>query len=218
MSAVAERPRARNATERSILDAARELIAERGYEQTTIDAISRRAILSRTAIYFYFPNKRAILDNLIQRTFADMYAAAAPYLDGSGEPRRELLQALARVCAVVNRDATVLVLVARLSGEEHHHLPDEWMPYIMRLVAAAERRIQRDQDRGLAPDDVPAKLSAQALCAMVERHVTLEVIRGGGVASTSIWLLAELWWRAVYSRPAPYSEDAGSGANGAPSA
>jgi hypothetical protein len=155
-----------------------------------------------------------------------MYAAAAPYLDGAGEPRRELRQALARVCAVVNRDADVMLLVARLSGEEHHHLPDAWMPYILRLVAAAERRIQRDQDRGVAPADVPAKLSAQALCAMVERHVTLEVVHGGDVASTSIWLLAELWWRAVYSRPGPYSEDGGSsdgsvaaaGDNGAPSA
>jgi AcrR family transcriptional regulator len=210
MNAVATAPRPRNATERSILDAARELIAERSYERTTIDAIARRAIVSRTAVYFYYTNKRAILDRLIQRSFADMYAAAAPYLDGSGEPRRELRQALARVCAVVNRDADVLMLVARLSGERHHHLPDEWMPYIMRLVAAAQRRIERDQERGVAVADVPAQLSAQALCAMVERHVTLEVVRGGGVASTSIWILAELWWRAVYSRPEPYSDEAPS--------
>jgi AcrR family transcriptional regulator len=215
VNAVAAAPRPRNATERSILDAAGEVIAERGYEQTTIDAIARRAIVSRTAVYFYFQNKRAILDRLVQRSFADMYAAAAPYLDGSGEPRRELRQALARVCAVVNRDAQVLLLVARLSGERHHHLPDEWTPYVMRLVAAAQRRIERDQERGLAFDDVPAQLSAQALCAMVERHVTLEVVRGGGVASSSIWILAELWWRAVYSRPEGYSDEDGASGDGA---
>jgi AcrR family transcriptional regulator len=206
-------PRPRNATERSILDAARELIAESGYERTTIDAIARRAIVSRTAVYFYFPNKRAIVDRLIQRSFSDMYAAAAPYLDGSGDPRQELRDGIAGVAKVVNRDGPVLLLAASLAGEEGSHLPDEWMPHIMRLVKAAQRRIQRDQRSGLAFDDVPAQMSAQALCSMVERHITLEVVRGGGVASSSIWLLAELWYRAVYSRPA-----ADAGSSGAPSA
>ncbi len=214
MSTVTSAPRPRNATERSILDAARELIGESGYERTTIDGIARRAIVSRTAIYFYFPNKRAIIDRLIQRSFDDMYAAAAPYLDGSGDPRQELRAGIARVAAIVNRDEAVLMLAAQLAGEQSH-LPDEWMPHIRRLVIAAEHRIERDQRSGLAFDDVPARLSAQALCAMVERHITLEVVRGGGVASSSIWLLAELWWRAVYSRP-DSAVDAGS--SGAPSA
>ena len=215
MSAIATTPRPRNATERSILDAARELIAEAGYEGTTIDAIARRAIVSRTAVYFYFPNKRAIIDRLIQRSFADMYTAAAPYLDGSGDPRQELRAGIARVAAIVNRDEVVLMLAARLAGEEHTHLPEEWMPHIRRLVVAAEGRIERDQRRGLAFDDVPARLSAQALCAMVERHITLEVVSGGGVASSSIGLLAELWWRAVYSR---LDSTTASGSSGAPSA
>jgi TetR/AcrR family transcriptional regulator, ethionamide resistance regulator len=205
-------PRPRNATERSILDAARELIAESGYEGTTIDGIARRAIVSRTAVYFYFPNKRAIVDRLIQRSFADMYAAASPYLDGSGDPRQELRDGIAGVAKVVNRDAPVMLLAARHAGERSH-MPDEWMPHLMRLVVAAEKRIERDQGRGLAFDDVPAQMSAQALCSMVERHITLEVIRGEGVASSSIWLLAELWYRAVYSRPA-----ADAGSSGAPSA
>jgi len=205
-------PRPRNATERSILDAARELIAESGYEGTTIDGIARRAIVSRTAVYFYFPNKRAIVDRLIQRSFSDMYAAASPYLDGSGDPRQELRAGIAGVGKVVNRDGPVLLLAARLAGERSH-LPDEWMPHLMRLVVAAEKRIERDQRSGLAFTDVPAQMAAEALCSMVERHITLEVVRGGGVASSSIWLLAELWYRAVYSRPA-----ADAGSSGAPSA
>jgi AcrR family transcriptional regulator len=208
-------PRPRNATERSILDAARELIAESGYERTTIDGIARRAIVSRTAVYFYFPNKRAIIDRLIQRSFSDMYAAASPYLDGGGgDPRQDLRDGIAGVAKIVNRDGPVLLLAARQAGERSH-LPDEWMPHLLRLVRAAEKRIERDQQAGLAFDDVPAQMSAQALCSMLERHITLEVIRGGGVASSSIWLLAELWWRAVYSRP---EADAAAGSSGAPSA
>jgi TetR/AcrR family transcriptional regulator, ethionamide resistance regulator len=191
----------RNATEEAILDAAREALAEKGFGQLTMDAIARKAYVSRTAVYFYFPNKRAVVDRLIQRAFSEMYLAASPYLDGEGEPRRELRGALARVVGEVNRHARVLLLAAQLSGASREHLPDEWAPYIMRFVERAEARIARDQERGIAPDDIAPRLSAQALLAMVENHITREVVLKRGDATESIRTLSELWWRAVYSRP-----------------
>jgi hypothetical protein len=36
---------------------------------------------------------------------------------------------------------------------------------------------------------------------MVESHVVRELVLRDGDASESIRVLAELWWRAVYSRP-----------------
>ena len=72
----------RNATEEAILDAAREAVAEKGFEALTMDAIARRAFVSRTAVYFYFPNKRAVVDRLIQQVFSEMYLGASAYLDG----------------------------------------------------------------------------------------------------------------------------------------
>lgn len=192
--------RARNGTEETILAAARQMIDNEGYPAMTIDAIARRAFVSRTAVYFYFTNKRAVVDRLIQQAFSDMYRAASVYLDGEGEPRRELHLGLRRVVAVVNRDAPVLLLVGYLSGVDDH-LPPEWAHYIERFVAASEARIARDQERGIAPRVIPPRLSAEALLAMVERHVTLTVLRGGGDAAVHVRALAELWWRAVYALP-----------------
>jgi hypothetical protein len=103
------------------------------------------------------------------------------------------------VVSVVNRDATLLLVAAHLSGREDA-LPEEWAPYIRRMVVAAARRIRRDQQRGIAPADISPRIAAQALCAMVERHITVDVVRGGGDANESIRVLAELWWRAVYGR------------------
>lgn len=202
--------KSRNATEEAILAAAREALAHDGYERVTIDGIAKRAFVSRTSVYFYFTNKRAVVDRLIQRAFSDIYSAATPYLDGEGDPRAELRSALGRVVSVVNRNADLLLLAARLYGQEDH-LPPEWEPYIRRLVVAAERRIRRDQERGVAPADISPRISAQALMAMVERHISVEVVRGGGSATESIRVLAELWWRAVYSFP-------GGSPGGAPSA
>jgi AcrR family transcriptional regulator len=208
----------RNATEDAILAAARELLGEGSHEQVTIDRIARRAFVSRTTVYFYFANKRAVMDRLIQQAFTDMYDAGAPYFEGAGEPRLELRLAIQRFVAVVNRNGRILLLAAHLNGE-HEHVPQEWEPYIGRFVAGAEARIQRDQDRGIAPDDISARIAAQALCAMVERHLTVEVLRGGRDINEAIRVLAELWWRAVYSLGASTaSSSASGGASGAPKA
>jgi AcrR family transcriptional regulator len=191
----------RNATEEAILAAARPALAEKGFEALTMDAIARKAFVSRTAVYFYFPNKRAVVDRLIQQCFSEMYLAASPYLDGEGDPRRELRASLARVVAVVNGNAGLLLLAAQLSGARGEHLPEEWAPFILRFVERAEARIARDQEHGIAPDDIAPRLSAQALLAMVENHITRELVLKRGDANESIRTLAELWWRAVYSRP-----------------
>lgn len=190
----------RNATEEAILDAARAALADTEYRRLTMDVIAKRAFVSRTALYFYFPNKRALIDRLIMRAFLDMYEAAAPYLDGTGDPRAELRRGLARTVRIIDRDAHVLTLAAFLSGEEDR-MPPQWAPYVVRFVEGATARIARDQARGIAPDDIAPRLSAQALLAMVEQHITRELVLKRGDANESIRTLAELWWRAVYSRP-----------------
>jgi AcrR family transcriptional regulator len=188
----------RNATEDAILEAARELLSEGAHEQVTIDTIARRAFVSRTTVYFYFENKRAVMDRLIQQAFADMDAAASPYFEGSGDPRMELALGLARFVGVVNRNGPILILAAHLYGEDEH-MPSQWEPYVNRFIAGAEARIARDQLRGIAPDDIPARVAAQALCAMVERHLTIEVIRNGRDIREAVRQLTELWFRAVYA-------------------
>ena len=197
MSASVEALEPRNATEDAILAAARQALVEESYDRLTMDGIARRAHVSRTAVYFYFPNKRAVVDRLIQQAFSDMYVASSPYLDGDGEPRLQLRLGLARMVSCVNAHGPVLLLAAHLSGREDR-LPTEWEPYIRRFIVSAERRIRRDQERGIAPDDVSPRISAQALCAMVERHITIEVIGGGVDVTETIRVLAELWYRAVY--------------------
>lgn len=191
--------RPRNQTEEAILASARELLDELGVERLTIDRIARRAHLSRTAVYFYFPHKRAVVDRVVQQTFADIRTAASPYLEGGGkDARRELRAGIAGVVRVVERNAHILRVTAEMIGVDGH-LPSEWEPFIQGLVRAAESRIDADQRRGIAPADIPARIAAQALCAMVERHLTADVFRGGGNARESIRVLADLWWRAVYA-------------------
>ena len=195
----------RNATEEAILDAARDALAEKGFDGLTMDAIARKAFVSRTAVYFYFPNKRAVVDRLIQqRVQRDVRRGDARTSTATATRARELRAALARVVAVVNDNAArAAARRAALGRARRAPAARSGRRYILRFVERAEARIARDQERGIAPDDIPPRLSAQALLAMVERHITRELVLRRGDANESIRVLAELWWRAVYSRPGP---------------
>ena len=72
----------------------------------------------------------------------------------------------------------------------------QFLRHRMMVVDVVDRR-----DGGIAPADIPAGTSANALLAMVEAQVVREVVVGGSDAAQTARVLAELWWRAVYSRP-----------------
>lgn len=63
------RERERAATRQRILDAAREMFVQHGYEATTMRAIAKRIEYTPTAIYHHFRNKEALLDELCAEDF-----------------------------------------------------------------------------------------------------------------------------------------------------
>src|SRR3990170_2613737 len=76
MGSAERRTRERTETRQRILDAAREMFVERGYEATTMRAIADRIEYTPTAIYHHFKNKEALLAELC---IADFRALATAF-------------------------------------------------------------------------------------------------------------------------------------------
>jgi AcrR family transcriptional regulator len=68
MSAVGRRERTKAANRAAILDAARDVFAEHGYEAASVRDIIRRTDLASGTFYNYFPDKDAIFVALIAET------------------------------------------------------------------------------------------------------------------------------------------------------
>jgi AcrR family transcriptional regulator len=66
----------RAASQASILRAAGKLFAEKGYDATTMQDIVKEARTSIGNAYFYFANKEAILQSLLESAFVEMFDAA----------------------------------------------------------------------------------------------------------------------------------------------
>lgn len=58
-----------------ILASARDVFAKRGYHAAKIDEIVARANIARGTFYLYFEDKRAIFEEIVDRTFARLGAA-----------------------------------------------------------------------------------------------------------------------------------------------
>jgi AcrR family transcriptional regulator len=74
MGSVERRTRERAETRERILDAAREMFVERGYEATTMRAIADEIEYTPTAIYHHFRNKEALLSELCALDFRALAA------------------------------------------------------------------------------------------------------------------------------------------------
>src|SRR5689334_6284385 len=90
------RPRADGALSRArILDAATEIAAERGYEGTSIGAVSARCGLPASSIYWHFKDKDDLLAAVIERSFGT-WLDAWHFPDG-GPPAERLAAAAAQI-------------------------------------------------------------------------------------------------------------------------
>ena len=75
MGSQERRTRERADTRQKILDAAREMFVQHGYEATTMRAIADRIEYTPTAIYHHFRNKEALLTDLCQTDFLALASA-----------------------------------------------------------------------------------------------------------------------------------------------
>lgn len=83
------------ATRERIVQAARELFGEHGYEQTSIEDVLRASGVARGALYHHFPGKTALFDAVLEQVVAEL-AATASTEARAGDETLENLRAGAR--------------------------------------------------------------------------------------------------------------------------
>ncbi len=73
-------------TRTAVLDAARELFVQNGYEATSMDDIARSSRVSKGAVYYHFDDKQDLFAELFRATQANAIAAAAEAVSRPGHP------------------------------------------------------------------------------------------------------------------------------------
>ena len=76
MSAEPEEDR-RKQRERAIIECAKEVFAERGFHNASINDIIQRANIARGTFYLYFGGKQAVFDKILDEALVELRARAS---------------------------------------------------------------------------------------------------------------------------------------------
>lgn len=199
MEAAAKTPR-RAAIEASVLAATEALLREGStYAELNVEKIATRAGISRTAFYFYFRDKRDLLERVTVGVSDLLFEEAERWLRGDGEGPEELRTAIRNVVAVYAEHGALLRAVVEASTYDER-VAGFWRDLIGRFVKATRRRIEAEQAAGRSAASLPAEGVAFALCWMTERTIYQRMVQPGPVldAEAAVDSLSAVWVAAVY--------------------
>jgi AcrR family transcriptional regulator len=149
-----------------LIDAALQVILERGYARISIEAIARTAGITRPVVYDHFPNLNRLLHAVIEReeriSLAQL-AQVVPEEPGEETPAELLTSGVSRFLdAVTNRPATWRIILLPLEGT-----PPIVRQHVeagrARVLARIERLVEWAIEHSDLPHDLDAELTARAI-------------------------------------------------------
>ncbi|MEM8904133.1 MAG: helix-turn-helix domain-containing protein [Actinomycetota bacterium] len=163
----------RTATTRArILDAARELFADRGFDATTVGDLLLSAEVSKGALYHHFASKEAVAETLFAETSRAAIDAASRATDGETDPLDGLVAACLRWIDQVADPAVATVMFeigpSALGWERCRRIEDAHSLRVLRLGIGAAVAAGR-----FAPDRVD--LAARTINAVLAELAWLVV-------------------------------------------
>jgi AcrR family transcriptional regulator len=146
----------------AVLSAARDLLAERGYEAFTVEAVVARSGVAKTTIYRHWRSRTDLLHDALSS------AKPARAAQSTGHLEADLNNLLRGVVAATDRDVYLRSMPSLVAAaqhdpelrELHNRLADERSQCLRDLLSAA-------QDRGELRDDCDIELIAHTLIGVV---------------------------------------------------
>lgn len=184
-----------------VLRAMEDLLTEgETYADLNVERIAGRAGISRTSFYFYFRDKREVLERLTVTVADELYAAADIWWSGTGIQPDALRTSIENISTLFVQHGPLLRAIVEV-GTYERDVADHWRTLIGRFVDATEARIVAEQAAGNAPE-FPAAATAFALVWGVERSFYQQYVQGEPFdPKVLVEALSTTWLRAIYGRP-----------------
>ena len=167
-------------TEDRILAVALDSFGTRGFEATSLDDLAAALGITKQAILYHWPSKRALLDAVVDRACFDLVVELAGALDEAGSGWDRIESVVRRVFRVALRRPELLGLLrelARLGGDISARFITDMQPFVERATAYFEREMAAGRIRRCDPGLLLVSAYSTVLGAATE----VELLRAVGV-------------------------------------
>lgn len=187
-----------------LLDVAKRIVGEQGFHAVSIEAVARRAGITRPVVYGHFADLPALLEAMVEREGARALAQLARILPGESavgaSPREDLLAALRGYLSAVAADPVTWRLVL---------MPPEGAPPVLRERIAAGREavvatLAESVRPGLGPgtESPDPALTARTLSAVADEAARLMLTDAREYPPARLLAHADWLLRQLAPRPA----------------
>lgn len=158
------RERKSDRTRRRILSAAKHLFDRRGFRDTTVDDITRRAEIAHGTFYLYFRGKSEILRELSTVALAEFDSIATRQF----QTRAEVAGLIRETLEVYQRNRLMMRLLREASATDAYFRENYDEVFVGQLVDHLRENIERTNAAMVGDGHVDARSAARALVGMVE--------------------------------------------------
>ena len=165
-----------------ILDAAVEVIAERGYFNSPVSAIAARAGVADGTVYLYFKNKDEILRTAIDACFDRFYRQVSEQFEAAVDPitdPREQLLYIAQVHLETSTAGRAMAILMQTEVRQSARFIEEFSKkHLVKYIQVVREVIRRGQARGIFRKDVSDGIVAHCMFGAIDELLSSAVFTG----------------------------------------
>lgn len=168
---------------KQIMKAAEMLFSEKGYEQTTIEDISKEAEYSRRTIYAYYESKEDILHHIIEKGLLEL----KKNIENAVNTNEDFIAAYKAICAAMSgyqseyRHSTDNVNLANAADFEFENLSDAVRHILLlgtEINTILAAFIENGKKKGVVRQDIIPMLSVYVLWSSITSFLALAETKG----------------------------------------
>jgi AcrR family transcriptional regulator len=189
-------------TREKILQVAAKLIVRQGYTATSVNQIARETGIGKATVYHHFPDKKAIVLALLDRSSSRVRDALSA-VKAEPDPRRQI-QAIAMASIRLRGESFDLFQVIRREVPEtrpalHAQLASFLLVYSTQVTKAIREGVRKGIFRPVDPTD-----TARALLSMIMGLYVQAYLSGGRFSEPDKKMLSmlEIFFRGIEARSA----------------